>query len=303
MNSPNELGIVHAPLTIGVSGRFVFTVHQSDGCGGVVAGTARTVAEFPNLITNTGLDMIGNALDPNACVVGSGATAPAFTDTTLVTQVASTTTVNASTASYSASPEYGQRSQTYRFAAGVAAGNLTEVGMKNGSALWSRALILDGLGSPTTITVLATEVLDVTYVLRVQPPAADVTGNVVISGTTYNYTARPSQTGTWQNIFGFTSIFVPSITAYDGAIGARATQPSGNLAGGSAVANAYSNGSYIRTYTGTFGLNSANYANGVTAFSMSSIGYWQFGINASANIPKNSAQTLTTTFTVAWARV
>ena len=137
-------------------------------------GTRRVLADwFPNLILNGGLDRMGANPDYLSwCQVGSGSTAPVAAQTALVNRIAGTSTQqnNVSGAQASA-PYYGWYRRTYRFAQGVAAGNLSEVGVgwATSGSLFSRALILDGGGSPTTITVLSDEVLDVTYELRRYP--------------------------------------------------------------------------------------------------------------------------------------
>ena len=59
-----------------------------------------------------------------------------------------------------------------------------------------RALILDGGGSPTTLTILSDETLDVTYTIRVYPPTTDVTGSITLDGVSYGYTIRPCNVST-----------------------------------------------------------------------------------------------------------
>ena len=173
----------------GVTGWFKFEAVKADG-------TRRLLADwFPNLITNQGLDRMGSNLDYlTYCQVGSGDNTPANTDTTLETFVAATNNTSNDTAAAQASaPYYASRTKVFRFAAGAAAGNLSEVGIAwtNGAgSLYSRALILDGGGLPTTITVLSDEFLDVTYQLRIYPPTVDVTGTITLDGNNYNYVLR-----------------------------------------------------------------------------------------------------------------
>ncbi len=89
----------------------------------------------------------------STCMVGSGNAAPAETDTALQAR-ASTSNINVQSNNSNVSPRYGWRRRTFRFAAGAAAGNLSEVGVGwTTTAVFSRALILDGSGNPTTITV------------------------------------------------------------------------------------------------------------------------------------------------------
>ena len=162
-----------------------------------VSGGARgtvTLAEFDNLILDAGLNRLGTGGVANCCQVGTGTSAPAVTDTTLQAYLVGTSTIQADSAqSYVAGPPaYVTMSRTFRFGTGVAAGNLTEVGVGWATAsgsLFSRARIVDGGGSPTTISVLSDETLDVVYTLRAYVPA-DATGSVTLAGTSYGYTMR-----------------------------------------------------------------------------------------------------------------
>lgn len=160
---------------------------------------------FKNLITNAGLNRVGTQAPFPWCMVGTGTAPPAVTNTQLGSFTAST---NAFSVGWNSSivrggpPEYWvQGSGTWRFAAGVATGNLTEVGVGwyEGSTavpanhrLFSRALIVDSVGNPITITVLADEVLDVTYSIRYFPYIGpDIVQSVNISGVSYTFTTRP----------------------------------------------------------------------------------------------------------------
>ena len=293
--------------SFGMKNLFVFHTHATDGNGNVIPGTKRLrgMAEehggSPNLITNTGLDLIGTGNDIGACVVGTGSTAPANTDTALVAQVGTTNTLISAVTSYNVGPpEYGQRSSIYRFAAGVAAGNITEVGVKSSASLYARALILDGVGAPTTIVVGATEALDVTYIQRIIPPAADATGSVVINSITYGWVARPSNVGSWMNCIS--GIYVAgglSLTGYTGAIGARASSPGGSTSGSAVVANAYTPGSKTRSYVGTFPIGSATFTS--TAVALNAQAFWQFSFD-SGGVPKLASQTLALTLFNSWDR-
>lgn len=283
----------------GVSGHIVLTTHLADHLGEPIPGTARERARFDNLITDTGLDLIGVGNDISNACVGSGSTAPANTDTALAAQISAASSLNTSSTSYNASPEYGQRTTVFRFGAGAAAGNLAEVGVKYSSSLYARALILDGGGSPTTITVLAGEILDVTYIQRIVPPAADASGSVVINGITYGWVARPANVGTWYNAINGGSVGYPTIQGYFGSIGARASSPGGGGVGASCAASAYTPGSKTRSYTGTFAIGASDLL--ITAATLNAQAYWQFSFD-SGGIPKLSTQTLALTLANSWAR-
>lgn len=285
-------------------------------------GRRRVLADwFPNLITNAGLNIIGTAGGYlSRCRVGTGSAAPAVTDTELDSLLAATNTraVGDVTTNSGASDYYTSKVIVYRFGEGVAEGNLTEVGIAtsdSGATLFSRALILDGIGSPTTITVLADETLDVTYELRNYPALTDVTDTITISGDDYDYTLRPasvSDAASWGNTStggrgGMNSITgVGTVgTAYSGAIGAVTTIPSGTSANiTSAVDTAYGNNNYYRDWTAVWGLSAANFG-GVRSFMIPFGSEAQFGriqVEFDPVIPKTSSDVLSMVFRHVWAR-
>jgi len=133
---------------------------------------------FSNLITDYGMDSINSYYEYiwAYCSVGSGAAAPAFSNTQLAGKIA--TTSSQVSAVYGAEADYIWRRITYQFPQGAAAGNLAEVGVgakDNGSGLFSRALIKDAQGTPTTITVLPDEVLQVIWEFRLYYPTQTTT--------------------------------------------------------------------------------------------------------------------------------
>lgn len=268
----------------------------------------RLRAEFTNLITNNGLDLLSSAGNwASTCAVGSGNTAPANTDTALVALVGSTTTINGATSTIQpSSPYYGAVTIVYNFAAGVATGNLAEVGVGSATnSLMSRALILDGGGSPTTITVLSSESLYVTFILQQYPPLTDVTGTISISGTSYGYTLRAANvTSNQWELGGNASPTINNAAAFSGSIGAITGGPSGTQAGADAVASGgtYTPGSYTQTYTATWNLGSANFSPGITAmqWNLGSRGSFQVGFGTA--IPKTGTQILVLDFSNTWAR-
>lgn len=284
--------------------------------------TRRTLADwFPNLILDAGLERLVQDRYIEYCQVGTGNTAPAITDTALQTRVAGSSTMQAGAASVQGSaPYYAWLRKTYRFAAGTATGNLSEVGVGWASVgnLFSRALILDGGGNPTTITVLANEVLDVTYELRVYPPLADVAGNITIAGVNYSYTLRACNVTTGVTALGSQPGWgldsgngwfwgaddaFHSTNAYDGAIGTIVQSPSGNnLGAGSGTAQAYVANSRQRDYVLSYGLNAGNGAGGIKSIRWGSLRS-AYQIEFTPNIPKTASKTLNITVRHSWGRL
>lgn len=273
---------------------------------------------FPNLITNNGLNGIGATSNVmNLCKVGSGNTAPTFADSQMQSFIASSNSVQTDEQlAQSTPPYYGYSRRVYRFNAGVAAGNIAEVGVGttsgNTGVLFSRALINDG-GSPTTpttITVLSDEFLDVTYELRNYPvTTSDYAGSIVISGETYNYTARVANITSSQWAPGTNGMGGPSTASvYDGVLGAITSTPNGNNSNGSELASSYSTDTFYRESTFTWGLTQGNLAgspSGIRCLAFrhngNSFGWSQFQFDHS--IPKTSSRILAIVARHTWARL
>lgn len=277
---------------------------------------------FPNLILDQGLDKFQVAGCTQYCQVGSGNTAPTVADTALQSFVASSQTVQALVnGNLNVSPYYCWFRKTYRFATGVAAGNLAEIGVgdgASGSTLMSRALILDGSGTPTTITVLPTEVLDATYELRLYPPLTDITGNITISGTNYSYTLRAcnvttdgnpfSSTPGWglssQVSYGVNVSGFHSCRVYAGSLGAVTNSPNGDTiasANGGGSTQAYVSGTYYVDIDCFWGLDSGNAVGGFKSLRYS-FTRSTYQIEFSPNIPKDNTKVLSIRFRESWSR-
>lgn len=295
-----------------VSGWFKLDAIRPDG------RTRPLTGWFPNIITNGGLNRIGTVADYlAACRVGSGSSTPAATDTNLQSHVAGTSTVFSSNNAAQASPPYyASHTRVYRFATGVAAGNLQEIGIATQAAnasgiLFSRALILDGSGNPTTITVLSDEVLDCTYQCRLYPPLGDVNGTVNIGGVDIDYTCRAmavTDFSFWCLPAHAGSGGLNSARFGDGAIGTITGSPTGSSALLNAAASAYADGTLTRQTTVTAGLTEANFAGGIdwawacfgSPGGNSALGTTQVGFSPA--IAKDNTKTLSLVFENTWAR-
>lgn len=286
-----------------VAGMFKIEAVKADGSRRVLADW------FPNLITNYGLNYIGSSTDwLNCCQVGSGSTPPNVADTALASRIAGTSTINSTVdGNQSSAPYFVWRRNTYRFAEGVATGNISEVGVGpsiNGNLL-SRALILDSGGTPTTISVQSDESLDVTYEFRYYPPATDNTFTLNISGVDYSVTTRAASvtsSSDWTLNFMWRGSLLGSARAYNGAIGSITGSPSGaGSAASSKVDASYSANSHQREGTVTWALNSGNLSGGIGAITVQhGIGLYQLGFTP--KIPKNSTKIFSITVRHSWAR-
>ena len=128
---------------------------------------------FPNVITNLGLDAIGNDNDLfNYCAVGGGNSKPLNTNTKLDNFLAVGSQIS-SESKYDYDPvrdtEFYKCSKTvgYRFT-GLDNKNISEVGLVGDYAsgqhpAYTRTLIKNSAGEPTVITVLSGEILELQY--------------------------------------------------------------------------------------------------------------------------------------------
>jgi hypothetical protein len=294
-----------------VAGYYKLEAVKLDKVGNEVS--RRIVADwFPNLITNQGLNRMGLAGDYlNNCQVGSGSNIPAFTDTGLQTFIRSTATIQSTVNStLSVSPYYAQRTRVYRFAEGLAAGNLSEVGVGWSSSngfLFSRALILDGGGSPTTITILSDETLDVSYIFRIYPKLIDDIGTVIFTGNiggSYNWTIRQANIGTSSPSLASgreNQSTLLAATVYTGSIGAITGQPTGNPTGVSSVNNTYIMDSFEATFTVSLSLIQGNLVGGIRSFT-GNMGSHTMQMQFDPAIPKTSSDLLSFVIKHSWGR-
>ena len=314
--SGDLLARMSAALHVGLSGRFQLVKRRASDDSIV------ETREFQNLITDAGLNRWGSGAVMDRCLVGSGNTTPAATDGQLASRVATSTTVQnpAVTFAYSAAERWQEYSTGYRFAAGTATGTLAEVGMGwADTGLWSRALIRDTQGNPTSLTLLADEYLDVFYTVRLQYPSTDVTGTVTLGGTNYAWAMRPINIHTaqsWGTLFGYPlaghSASYEYANAYTGDLVAVANAtPTGDLSyfGGPYSVAAYvdglGSGQFYRDFSATSGTtrNVGNIKTVVFTLSAPNGGRqiaWQCAFTPA--IPKTSTQTLKLTLRVSWAR-
>ena len=285
---------------------------------------------FPNIITDGGLDRMATQYDYlDYCQVGTGSTQPTASDTALVNRVgANSTAGNFLSRLFSVngtSPYYRITRIVHRLTPGRATGNLSEVGMGWAStgSLFSRALILDSYGNPTTITVLSDEYLDVTYEYRFYPEESDVTGSITLTGNkggTYNYTLRcayitshvlqqntsfgnvPVTMNNKSNISNIGTIYN---RVYDGSIGALTGIPSGtseNISYAYTSVSSYTARTRTLTFTLALPISVGNLSGGIKSI-IFPWGNVHYQIEFDTAILKTSEDTLSLTFTHTWARV
>lgn len=289
-------------------------------------GTGREVRTpwFDNLVTNIGLDKLATtSVSPFTYgSIGTGTTTPANSDTTLQSFTAQSTSITTDSQSNGGASAYvGQMQIHYTYAQGAVVGNMAEVGCgwgTSGTNLFSRARILDGGGSPTTLTVTSLDQLTVYYKLTVSPVTSDITGSVTISAVSYSYTGRLANAANfWGSPYACLSFasgsYAPAGLYSSGpantypstsTLGAITTTPSGTTtSGGSASSAAYTAGNYYLDNTLTLGPTQGNSAGGIGCVLLNfGPAAAAFQYSFSPVIPKDNTKTLTLVTRFSWSR-
>ena len=271
---------------------------------------------FKNLITDAGLNSLaeGNEISyaSRYCKVGTSSNTPAVSDTALGAKTGSASSSGTKTSSvqYSTTPYYSQHQTVYTFAVGAVSGNLTEIGFfsaDTGGIMWSRALIKDSGGNPTTLTLLATEQLKVTYIVRRYIPTS-LTGSFTLNtnGTysTINYTITPAFinfSGKWNDGFTCVGTNTTTIYAYETqTLGGITSPPSGTpSSNNSCVISPYIVNSFQREYTYTIATSEFVFSTGVGSLTFCKSLYQ---CSFTPKIPKTSSQTLSIGIVLSWGR-
>lgn len=313
--------------SVGMAGRFRMVVSEDAEMECVKHDTGF----FDNLITDVGMNRVGEVTTNTdtaivnfhtLCgrfVVGSGSATPAFTDTALVAPVAfasADSVLDSESSSYSRG--WYEITVRHQFGQGQAAGNLSEIGIQHSGLsgpLWSRALILDGAGDPTTITVLPDDFLTCYYTLRIMIPQEDAVFNIDVDydddGVVPTVvTARPLKANNSTPYAGW-GLQTASTTGwahlrfYSGGLAV----PTANAPLGSEIGNQTNNfavvpyvtDSHQRFLTRTNGLNEHNSQTLRTARLEALMGSWQVEFNPP--LQKDNTQIMQLTFGYSWARV
>lgn len=318
------MNIKMSPTTL--SGQFRLVVSE-DAAGDRVK---HDTGFFDNLITNVGMNQVGvvntEASDNISAfhalcgrfVVGSGSTTPAFTDTALVAPVAFAS-ADPVLESESISYERGWYEITVKhlFEQGQVMNNLSEIGIQHTSLtgpLWSRTLILDTAGNPTSIKVLPEDFLTCYYTLRIMIPKQDsyfiIDADYDEDGLeTTGVRARPLMANSLEpkEGWGLQTVIANnevSLQFYTGGL----AEPTADIPLGSAVGDPtdsfsivpYVTDSYQRFLTRTNQVDEHNGEELRTAVLLAPMGCWQIEFNPP--LQKYSTQTMDLTFGYSWAR-
>ena len=171
----------------------IITVHK-----GTCVDNMEHVSTFPNMILDSGLrEIASNSSYMYYCNVGSSNTPVTAVQTSLGNRLHysyANGPGNGATGADNSDPEnrFIFRRRVVRFNPTGSAYNVSEIGFgwNTTGSLFNRALVLDTNGNPTTISVLENEYLDITYEVRLYPPTQ------IFSGT-FTPTGKDTQTRTW----------------------------------------------------------------------------------------------------------
>jgi len=307
---PERKILVHS--TIGMKGYFRLKCIRPNGRVRLDTGW------FANTLLDSGRNYMATANFMTSCQVGTDNTAAAAAQTALLGYRAGTTTIQDTISGQqsSSTPYYAWKRKVFRFSAGTVAANLSEVGVgwgTSGSTLISRALILDPiLQTPTTITPLIDEILDVTYELRYYPPTGDVTSpQVTLNSIVYDTVTRAAEANSQYWSDGIGNVIAPSAAtgwlAYDGNIGTVLQNPSGTssaASSGSTGASAYSNNSYELAIHISVPSVNWNLGSGIRSIRIrTSAGSFQTQFDSNpggSTIPKSASFTMYMEWTLSW---
>lgn len=300
---------MNAQLNTGLFGEYRIVVKRQDQ-------TIQDTGWFKNLILNSGLDVLGADAPSEVqifgwCKVGTGTTTPAITQTALQAQVAETSS-DGLTVTSPVGPDYiCQKTFFYEFNIGQIVATIAEIGvgwMSGPGALFSRALILDGSGNPTTISLTSMDQLQVYYRINYVPSVDDFSSSFVIGATTYNYTGRHMNIGSFspetypQGFSGYNSTC--SSYGTDFALGSITGGPSGTGLGSnsSKTVDTYIGGNYYLDITYTWNTTTGN-GGAIKGLVFNLAGGNMFQVELDQGIPKDNTKVLTITIRNSWNRI
>lgn len=295
-------------MKVGLRAEYLLQVFSStpEGSPGVLL---REIEPFHNLIVNSGLDYLGGSGNGavNYCYVGTGTTPPANTDTSMGTFLASTSSYTKSITAATPSVPNTINTFVYTFGTGVATGTLTEVGagwVSNSSGgLYSRALIVDGGGNPTTLVVQSDEILVITYSIYIVWNTTDTAYSFTFNGSTVSGVYRPSNMSS-SSYFPYFGI------GYSGNANSQNRYATGSITSITAVPGGASiiSGTVDPYVTGTYSASvtsTSSPAGGAITYNSIVLAAWigSFQFSLSPAISLTLGQTMTLKTSISWNRV
>lgn len=227
-------------------GEFLFEVRDAEG-----STVKRSIIPDSNMLLDGFFTNVGTVLNPLQYGVircGSGSTARTTSMSALSNQLTlqsgtwPLSVVTHPTVAYDATTNSYRAISTFvsTFAVGQIVGNVSEWGIEfnniqtaNRTVMHASALVTDGNGNPTTVQVLASEQLIVTYRLVTQLTAADyVASTVVTIDGVQQSTAVTGRWGTLKTADAYYGLAAaPTFTARGGPLNAATTALGGSSLG------------------------------------------------------------------------
>lgn len=275
--------------------------------------------KFNNLVTDAGIDALGadDAVGLSYyCRFGTGNTPPNTDQTSLISPTGAYKQRSRTVASGNSgsAPWYNYNIREWVFNPGDVSGNLSEIAFFNnvsGTIMFSRALIKDEFGNPTTLTILPDEYVYVTYELRAYVgDLADIPAEIELGGISYELNIRKfrvndSSTSPWSpeySPFASRIAYVYSSTTQAGLTG-NVPYNSHATMENSGTLQPYVAGSLKRSFVCTAGPSFANIVGGFNQILASRSGEGPgFSIFFDKMVPKDTEKTLSFTFTTSWSR-
>ena len=269
-----------------------------------------------NLITNNGLDIICSGDSSRIiykCVVSSDSSNISENTNQIPSIVATTTDViSREWGAQDTSPYFYWHRTTFEFPPGAANGNLSKIGIMNGSdSIFSVALFKDIEGKATTIQPIENERLRIIYEHRLYMDTGDIVLNnkKLLRGSDkeYTITIRPSlitSSNVAQNldkglyIENYQQSGDRPMSAYSGPIGTMSSTPSNYLFYKSGInSKPYSKGSFTKEFYIDFDYSDFNSSVGISSFLFTtSRGCYQ--IQVTPPLIKNNTQKMRITFPI-----
>lgn len=305
------------PVKVRVGGIFTLRVYRE-------GRLRQTVGPFDNLVLNQGLDILcGGTIPGDASTnyvmtyvdVGTGTNTPTITDTVLQSPLGNVQIYSSvgSTTYVAGPPAYHTLTSVYTYPLGALVGNISEIGVGGSSTgynapiprpfhLFSRALIVDGGGSPTVISLTSADQLVVTYEVRRYLDLTTKAGSVTISSVNYStQTQIYSVTSNFQGPSTQPPFAVSYFVAYTTQTLVSPTDSSIPGTGGSSsnmVFDSYTNGSFYRTCYAT--LSPSAFTSNIGSISLKLWCFWQ--IVMTPVIPKTADNALTLHFSFSFTQ-
>lgn len=306
---------------IGIAGKFRMEVLRPDGTVKIDTGWQ------DNLVTDSGLDSYATAANNSLAFryiqVGSGSATPETIDTALQTYMAGIQIFpelgDTNSGYNNVSPRYYWDEATQTFAVGAVVGNVAELGLASagtGGVLFSRALIKDAGGDPTTVTVLSDEQLRITYQVRYYLNETDDTYALDLgewSGTVTTRFGKMTSGTAASGFFGGRSFEAGAwpmrepvrVFPAGSTLGDINSLPSGTpetVERTASFVGSYSSGSYSRTVRIEWTSAQGNLSGGIQALLVIFVGHGSRQFHFDTPIPKDNTKKLRLDFTVTWGR-